>query len=305
MIKELIHPSPQRILFLYKRWQPTYDEIAAKVPHVEFINGIPPNLESDDCIDPKVRNLVILDDLMSTSTKDTKITELFCEGSHHRNLSVIALNQNLYFGRDPTQRRNTQYLILFRNPVDQMPIQTLARQMYPRNSDFFLDHFNKATRKPYGHLVVDLKPHTPEHDRLTANIFDTQEVTVTRNTEYDQQCLNQNRKQQQPRVTVSNDDDEMVQEWVNQTKNNPRSTVSNDDEMYQEWVNQTKNHPRSPSTYSCLDCGTLFQSTYDLQKHIQHWCPCNEDTDCDEPPRKKPRLECFAPLMAKAQKKNL
>ena len=71
--------------------------------------------------------MIVLDDLMSTSAKDPRINDLFTEGSHHRNPSVIALTQNLYFGKDPTQRRNCQYLVLFNNPIDQQPIATLAR----------------------------------------------------------------------------------------------------------------------------------------------------------------------------------
>ena len=279
----LIQPPPQRILFLYKRWQPLYDVIAANIAHVTFFNGIPPNLDSDECLDPKVRNLVILDDLMTSCTKDTKVTDLFCEGSHHRNLSVIALNQNLYFSRDPTQRRNTQYLILFRNPVDQMPVHMLARQMYPQNVRYFIDHFNKATEKPYGHLVVDLKPHTPEHARLKGNITEASQ--------------------------------DKMEVWDHSVV---QGDGQKDDDMYHELLNQRRIHPKvhqpltmnchdNSQSFPCMDCGTLFQTMYDLQKHIQHWCPINEDTDT-EPPRKKPCLEQesteFKHLMKKALDSN-
>ena len=63
------------------------------------------DLNSDDFFDPRIRNVIVLDDLMSTTTKDPRINDLFTEGSHHQNLTVISLNQNLYFGKDPTQRR--------------------------------------------------------------------------------------------------------------------------------------------------------------------------------------------------------
>jgi len=68
---------------------------------------------------------------MVSSSKDGRITELLTEGSHHMNLSVIAINQNLCFNKDPTQRRNCQYMIVFNNPIYQQQIMTLARQMYP------------------------------------------------------------------------------------------------------------------------------------------------------------------------------
>ena len=65
---------------------------------------------------------------MTLFSKDPRITDLFTEGSHHRNLSVVAINQNIYHNKDSTQRRNCHYLILFNNPVNQQVI-SLGRQM--------------------------------------------------------------------------------------------------------------------------------------------------------------------------------
>lgn len=41
-------------------------------------------------INPKTRNIVILDDLMLSASKDSRIDELFTNDSRHRSLSVIA-----------------------------------------------------------------------------------------------------------------------------------------------------------------------------------------------------------------------
>ena len=73
------------------------------------------------------------DDLATDASKDSRITDLFTKGSHHRNFSVITLNQNLYFSKDPTQRQNCHYLILFNNPVERQQVMTLARQINPKN----------------------------------------------------------------------------------------------------------------------------------------------------------------------------
>jgi hypothetical protein len=101
-------PPPQRIVWLYKRWQPLYDEISRTViPQVEFVRGIPYDLDGNHYFDPRIRNVIVLDDLMSTTAKDPRINDLFTEGSYHRNLSVVTLNQNLFFGKDLTQRRNS------------------------------------------------------------------------------------------------------------------------------------------------------------------------------------------------------
>ena len=130
------------------------------------------NLEIDNFLNTWVRNLIVLDDLATDASKDSGIMDLFTEGSHYRNLSVIALNQNLYFSKDPTQRRNCHYLILFNNPVDRQPVMTLARQMYPKNQRELLNRFEDAFSQPYGYLLIDLKPTTPEAIRMRTNIFD-------------------------------------------------------------------------------------------------------------------------------------
>ena len=49
-----------------------YTDIQSFVtPRVDFHQGIPSSLEDDEFFDPKLNNLLILDDLHSTSGKDT------------------------------------------------------------------------------------------------------------------------------------------------------------------------------------------------------------------------------------------
>ncbi|CAC5399650.1 unnamed protein product [Mytilus coruscus] len=120
-----------------------------------------------------MRIIIVLDDLMSASAKDSRINDLLTEGSHHKNLSVVVLNQNLYFGKDPSQRRNCHYLVFFNNPIDRQPVMTLGRQTYPTRSDLFLQKFEEATRQPYGFLFVDPKPGTSESSRLRTDVLQT------------------------------------------------------------------------------------------------------------------------------------
>jgi hypothetical protein len=92
---------------------------------------------------------MVVDDLVWTTAKDPRINDLFTEGCHHRNLSVIALNQNMYFSKDPTQRRNCHYLVLFKNPIDRLPITTLGRQIYLGWANDFLQIFEEVTKEPW------------------------------------------------------------------------------------------------------------------------------------------------------------
>ena len=62
-------------------------------------------------------------------------------------------------------------MIVFKNPRDSLGISTLARQMYPHNTNFLLQPFQDATKKSYGYLLLDLHQLTPENMRLRTNIL--------------------------------------------------------------------------------------------------------------------------------------
>ena len=133
------------------------------IPGIEFVKGIRANIEDEQFLNPAIRNLIVIDDLMSEASNDKRICDLFNKGSHYRNLSVICLVQNLYYqGKESrTMSLNSQYLVLFNNPRDQQQIMVLARQMYPGQSEKFLSTYRMATSKPFGYLLIDLKPDTP------------------------------------------------------------------------------------------------------------------------------------------------
>ena len=261
-VKDLLHsclisPQPQRIIWLYKRWQPLYDVMKDTVyPSVEFIQGIPIDLDQDSFINPNVRNLVILDDLMTSASKDPRINDLFTEGSHHRNLSIIAINQNLYFNKDPTQRRNCHYLVIFNNPVDQQQVMTLSRQMYPENPQHLMRHFRMATSRPYDYLLVDLKPTTPDHLRLRTKVIRGQQNVGD--------------------FQHSSDLADM------QSKDSQSQHSSKRHEDFQS------HHPRDlVSLPSCDDCGTVFINTHHLQNHVKSSCKRKRDENVDLPLAKK------------------
>ena len=75
---------------------------------------------------------------------------------------------------------NSQYLVLFNNPRDQQQTMVLARQMYPGQSEKFLSTYRMGTAKPFGYLLIDLKPDTPNDKRLWPNVFEqTNKVPTT------------------------------------------------------------------------------------------------------------------------------
>ena len=102
---------------------------------------------------------------------------LFTRGSHHRNLSVIYIVQNIFhLGKGSRSiSLNSHYLVLFKNPRDKLQILTLAKQMYPGQTDFFLNHYEEAVKRPFGYLLTDLKTTTQDNCRLRTNVLPSEE----------------------------------------------------------------------------------------------------------------------------------
>ena len=171
-VEDMVTPVPTKIIWNYGEWQPAYQPLLDKV---DFVQG-PPELPLYN-LEPL---LVVIDDQMHGV--DQRISSLFTKGSHHGNLSVIYIVQNLFdqHKEHRTISLNAHYLVIFKNPRDGSQIVHLAKQMYPGKTHYICQAFALATRKPHGYLVVDLKQTTPERMRLRSHIFpgDQQEVYV-------------------------------------------------------------------------------------------------------------------------------
>ena len=79
-----------------------------------------------------------------TST-DYRVVDIFTKISHHRNLSVVYLTQNLFNNHTRTLSLNSPYIVLFKNERDATQVANLARQMYPGKRVFIIEAFKNAT----------------------------------------------------------------------------------------------------------------------------------------------------------------
>jgi hypothetical protein len=116
-------------------------------------------------------NLLIVDDLMYEAQQE--VVQWFTKYSHHRNCSIVYLVQNLFHQSKEhrTISLNSQYMVLFPNPRDRGQIAHLAKQVLPGCPKALQEAFADATARPYGYLLLDLKPDTPEQLRMRTNIF--------------------------------------------------------------------------------------------------------------------------------------
>ena len=251
------------------------------VPGIEFIEGIPSNMKENTFLDSRFPTLVIIDDLMKNAASDEDICDLYTEGAHHRNLSVVCIFQNNFYKAKGmrTMNLNCQYLVLFKNPRDIQQFSILARQMYGPNWKKVLDVYKEAVSQPYGHLLIDLKQDTPESKRLVQNIFTGQRPVRNgykkeTQTFIPQSCFNHHTVNMERNLDYYQQPSRgYYYEPVDSTRY-PRSR-----EMLSP-RQETPDHLKALP--SCSECGIIFSTLYDLQKHVRKGCLMDEDVDSNQ-----------------------
>jgi len=133
-----------------------------------------------DRIKPNERNLLIVDDQMDEAGSSKTLTKLFTKGSHHRNLTILYLLQNMY-NSGSSQRTvslNSHYNVVFRNSRDASQFRTLAHQMHPGNAKWLIQAFDDATIEPYSYLVLDHHPESDKDKRVVSKILPGEQLTI-------------------------------------------------------------------------------------------------------------------------------
>jgi hypothetical protein len=151
-----------------------YRELAPLGTKVSYHEGVPKVFGRG-----ALPSLVILDDLL-TEAYSREVCDLFTKGSHHRNVSVILITQNLFHQgkhcRDISL--NAKYLVLLKNIRDRQQFFHLARQVYPDHPDSLYKAYVNATDRPYGYFILDFAQDTDNRLRFRTNVFPTERLTV-------------------------------------------------------------------------------------------------------------------------------
>ena len=159
----------RKIIYCYGQWQESFKDMAEQV---EFIEGIPediPTMFPPQCCP----GILVLDDLMRNCSDDERILDLFTKVSHHCDVTCIYLTQNLFPPGKFSQSisLNAHYIIAFNNPRDTLGFRALAQKAFTGRVPYVLESFQDATSKPFGYLVMDLHPRTPNIQRLRAKLL--------------------------------------------------------------------------------------------------------------------------------------
>ena len=155
-----------KIFWCYGQWQSLYNENLENCD-IEYIDGLPTFEELKE----KQPHLIVIDDLMTELGSNKELTKLFTKGSHHLNISILFIVQNLYAPGSQmiTINRNTHYYLFLKNPKgDQLP--TFARTNFQIKAKGFMEAYRDATSKPFGYIKVDFTQKTPDKFRLQTRL---------------------------------------------------------------------------------------------------------------------------------------
>lgn len=121
-----------RIMFCYSVWQELYTKMKTVLPFIEFHQGFPSKEEMLEWRSNEGHKILVLDDLMIDAADSMETVHMFYVGSHHYNITVIHLMQNL-FQKGKAMRTaslNCHYFILFPSYRDRLQIQKFGKNTF-------------------------------------------------------------------------------------------------------------------------------------------------------------------------------
>ena len=159
------YPKFNQIIFLYRDMQQIYIKMEQKLGvifkkyvNLEFLNNL------ENC-------LLIMDDSCEQIYNDKEFVKLATAG-RHKNINVIYIKHNLYQQSkwSRTIDLNTSHIILFKSPRDIQQVEYLGKQL--NLAKFLRNCYELATKKNFGHLLIDLDPKTSDCLRYCSNIVE-------------------------------------------------------------------------------------------------------------------------------------
>lgn len=162
----------ENVVFCYAAWQPVYEDLRKEGVVTKFVKKKPSSEEFVQLVrDYKDRggSIVVIDDFMSQIDQD--MVDIVTVQSRHYNTSTFILFQSL-FPPNKLARQislNVKYLHVHKNPRENAQIQTLARQVSPKNNQWIVEAYHHVTAEPYQCLLIDLTQQREEMLRFRSH----------------------------------------------------------------------------------------------------------------------------------------
>lgn len=149
----------KNVVFCYSVWQPIYKSMQQEGVVTKFVNKKPTCQEFTDLVKQyadKGGSIVVIDDFMGQIDQD--LVEITTVHSRHNNTVTFMLFQSL-FPPNKLARQislNVKYIHLHKNPRENAQVQTLARQLSPKNYRWIVQAYHHVTKVPHSAFLFDL-----------------------------------------------------------------------------------------------------------------------------------------------------
>lgn len=162
---EICDNPPSEIIYCYGAKQQSFDRFTNVTFHEGMID-----VQNDVPSDGTHRWLIV-DDLMDEAGKTSNLLNTFTKYSHHKNISVWFVTQNLFHRNLRGITLNAHYIALFKNPRDKTAPIYLGRQIHPSKPLFLVEAYEHATEDPFSFLFLDMKQDTHNFARVLGNFL--------------------------------------------------------------------------------------------------------------------------------------
>lgn len=141
--------------------------------------GLPNDIEEDfpTACPANETYIIVLDDLMEEALKDPTILAIFTKWSHHKNITVFLMTQNIYHrgSNSVTIARNVSVAIFIVELRNYKVIRYFLSTSYEKHQvDAIMKWLRQAVEnKPYSNFLIDFSPTTNDKYRLRLNIVPT------------------------------------------------------------------------------------------------------------------------------------
>jgi len=162
----------KNVVLCYAAWQPIYDKMSEEKTVTKFV-GKKPSSEEFVKLVAEYRDrggsIVVIDDFMSQIDQD--LVDIVTVQSRHYNTSTFILFQSLFPSNKLARQisLNVKYLHIHKNPRENAQIQTLARQLSPKNSKWIVEAYHEITQQPHQCMLIDLTQQREEKLRYRSH----------------------------------------------------------------------------------------------------------------------------------------
>ena len=161
----------KNVVFCYAAWQPIYENLRREGVVTKFVKKNPTSEEFVQLVKDYVKtgSIVVIDDFMSKIDHD--MVDIVTVQSRHYNTTTFILFQSLF---PPTKLArqislNVKYIHIHKNPRENAQIQTLARQVSPKNNKWIVDAYHHITAEPHQCMLIDLTQSREEKLRFRSH----------------------------------------------------------------------------------------------------------------------------------------